>query len=234
MFIMFILKDKQKYTFFKCIHIYRSLRYFSVDTFVKQNYETVLSSKILKFIIVVVIPQTSELNCTSETAVRASYIVALKIAKSGRLFTDGQFVKECLLECSEVMCPSVVAQFEALSLSEQTISRRVQEIGAELKEQLRNKCRNFVAYSVALDESTDNHSIAQLAVFVRGVENDFSVTEELLDVISLKSTTTGEDMFLAVEEVFSDMQLSLECLYSVATDGAPAMLSEGVGFIGRM
>jgi len=141
--------------------------------------------------IINVVPQTPELGCTSESAVRVSYIVALKIAKSGRPFTDGQFVKEC----SEVICPSVVSKFEALSLSEHTVSRRVQEIGANIKEQLRDKCQSFEQFSVALDESTDNRSIVQLAIFVRGVENDFTVTEELLDVIPLNKLQQPEKIF---------------------------------------
>ena len=72
------------------------------------------------------------------------------------------------VKCSGVICPSVVSKFEALSLSDHTISRRVQEIGANLKERLRDKCQSFEQFSVALDESTDNRSIAQLAIFVRG------------------------------------------------------------------
>ena len=141
---------------------------------------------------------------------------------------------ECCVECSEVICPSVVSKCEALSLSERTISRRVQEIGANIKEQLRNEYQSFKQFSVALDESTDNRSIAQLAIFVRGVENDFKNTEELLDVIALKNTTTGEDIFLAAIEVMNEVNLSIERLCSIATDGASEMMSDGAGFVGRM
>ncbi|CAH1987888.1 unnamed protein product, partial [Acanthoscelides obtectus] len=107
-------------------------------------------------------------------------------------------------------------------------------VGADLKEQLREKCAHFVQYSIALDESKDISDTAQLAVFVRGVETDFTITEELLDVIPLKDTTTGEDMFGAVEDTMNDMGLPLKNLRGVATDGAPATLSEAQGFTGRM
>jgi len=110
----------------------------------------------------------------------------------------------------------------------------VQEIGANIKEQLRNEYQSFKQFSVALDESTDNRSIAQLAIFVRGVENDFKNTEELLDVIALKNTTTGEDIFLAAIEVMNEVNLSIERLCSIATDGASEMMSDGAGFVGRM
>jgi len=99
-----------------------------------------------------------------------------------------------------VICPSAVPRFEGISLSEQTISRRVKEVGADLKDQLQQKCKIFEHYSIALDESTDISSTAQLSIFVRGVESDFTVTEELLDVVPMTGTTTGEDIFKAVDE----------------------------------
>lgn len=36
---------------------------------------------------------------------------------------------------------------------------------------------------------------AQLAVFVRGVSEDYTVIEELLDLRSMKDTTTGQDIY---------------------------------------
>jgi len=76
----------------------------------------------------------------------------------------------------------------------------VKEVGADLKDQLQQKCKIFEHYSIALDESTDISSTAQLSIFVRGVESDFTVTEELLDVVPMTGTTTGEDIFKAVDE----------------------------------
>ena len=48
-------------------------------------------------------------------------------------------------------------------------------------------------YSLALDESTDQTDTAQLAIFVRGIDSNFDVFEELLSTALLKDRTTGED-----------------------------------------
>lgn len=40
-----------------------------------------------------------------DNVVKASFIVSSKIAKSLKPFAEGEFIKECLLEVSEVMCP---------------------------------------------------------------------------------------------------------------------------------
>ena len=45
-------------------------------------------------------------------------------------------------------------------------------------------------YSLAADESTDRTDTAQLSIFIRGVDAQFSVTEELLDLKTIHGTTT--------------------------------------------
>lgn len=41
----------------------------------------------------------------SEAAVKASFVVAEEIAKSARPFTEGEFVKRCMIKVCDVMCP---------------------------------------------------------------------------------------------------------------------------------
>ena len=45
------------------------------------------------------------------------------------------------------------------------------------------------------DESTDAPDTAQLQIFLWGVDENFGITEELLDLKSLKGTTTDKDIF---------------------------------------
>lgn len=59
------------------------------------------------------------------------------------------------------------------------------------------------AFSLAVDESTDNTDTAQLSICIRGVKSDLSITEELLDVAATHGTTTGRDVFDAVEKSVS-------------------------------
>ena len=61
-------------------------------------------------------------------------------------------------------------------------------------------------------------------MYIRGVSKDFELIEEFLDLISLKDTTTGEDIFNAIDHTISEKGLSWEKLVSVTTDGAPALV----------
>ena len=42
-----------------------------------------------------------------ERSVKASYLVAKLIAERKKHFTDGEFVKECLMEIVETVCPEI-------------------------------------------------------------------------------------------------------------------------------
>lgn len=70
---------------------------------------------------------------------------------------------------------------------------------------------------------------AQLAVFIRGVDDKLNITEEFLDLIPLKGTTTGLDIFKGVEKALENVGLSWSKLVSVAADGAPSMVGVNVG-----
>jgi hypothetical protein len=54
----------------------------------------------------------------------------------------------------------------------------VNDLAGDIVCQLKEKCKDFVAYSIAIDESTN--VTAQLAVFIRGVNEDFQLVVELL------------------------------------------------------
>jgi len=66
---------------------------------------------------------------------------------------------------------------------------------------LAERIRKFSPYNLAIDESVDISNTAQLVVFVRRVAEDFEVDEKLLDMASMKSTTTGENIAQEVLKV---------------------------------
>ena len=78
-------------------------------------------------------------------------------------------------------------------------------------------------YSLSLDESTNIEDTAQLLVFIRGIDENFEITEELLSLEHLKDTTTGQDLFKSVENCLDRSGLPLHKLASIKTDGAPAL-----------
>ena len=89
--------------------------------------------------------------------------------------------------------------------------------------QLRDASKFFLWYSFAFDESTDVQDTAQLLVFMRGINPHFELAEELLCVEPLKDTTTGQDLFNAVENCVERTGLVWNKIASVTTDGARAL-----------
>src|SRR6218665_3403845 len=59
---------------------------------------------------------------SSEDSVKASFAISEMIAKSSRPFTEGLFIKECLLKASDILCPGKKKLFEGISLSPNTVA----------------------------------------------------------------------------------------------------------------
>lgn len=64
----------------------------------------------------------------------------------------------------------------------------------------------FEFFSLACDESTDASDTAQLLIFLRGVDSEMNVSEELLDLQSLKNQTRGIDLFASVCSAVDDIK----------------------------
>lgn len=175
--------------------------------------------------------QEENLIIHNAAAMTVSYHVALKIAKTARTFRDAEFVKECFVAAATILCPANVPVFETVPLSRRTVCRRIEEMANDVEAQLRNRIKDLVFFSLALDESTDVCDVAQLAVFLRGVDAQFNVIEELLDLVPMHYTTTANDIFSSLENVIEKYDLRWEKLSSIATDGAPAMVGHKSGVV---
>ena len=75
------------------------------------------------------------------------------------------------------------------------MAERISNIFANLDSQLKNKVKLFVMFSVALDESTGISDVAQLAKFIRGVDETLSVNVEFLGLVHMTDTTTANGIF---------------------------------------
>lgn len=62
-------------------------------------------------------------------------------------------------------------------------------------------------FLLACNECTDASDTIQLLIFLRGVDDEMNVTEELLDLQSLKDQTRETDLFGSVSSVTDDMKL---------------------------
>lgn len=139
-----------------------------------------------------------KLSASRDTATKTSYVISHKIARRSKPFSDGEFIKECLVDSAELICPEKKSAFEKIPLSRRTVTRRVEDIAENLEFQLTNRAVTFSFFTLALDESCDVHDTAQLLIFLRGITEDFKVTEELAAMQSMKGTTTGSDLFRQV------------------------------------
>ena len=140
--------------------------------------------------------------------------------------------KECLVKASDILCPGKKKLFEGLSLSPNTVASRVTDLAANVEKQLVATAKDFESFSIALDESTDVSDTAQCGVFIKGVDCSLNMTEEFLELIPLKGTTTGLDIFQALEKCIEKHGLPWDRLVCLAIDGALAMRSSSVGVVG--
>ncbi|KAK7881164.1 hypothetical protein WMY93_029573 [Mugilogobius chulae] len=170
-------------------------------------------------------------STVQEASTKASYVLAYKIAKASKPFSEGEFMKECMVETASIVCPDNKEKFERISLSRRTVTRRIEVIDEDLSEELNTKAKTFKYYSLALDESTDIKDTAQLLIFIRGVDGHFQITEEFLALESMKGTTRGTDLFAKVSCVIERLQLPWSKLVNVTTDGSPNLTGKNVGLL---
>jgi len=96
--------------------------------------------------------------------VKAIYEVSVDIAKQGKPFMDGEYIKSCMMKIVGYICPEKKKQFRTVSLSKQTITRCVKDRANNLHQQLQRASKKFAHYSVALDQSTDvSHMYSKIA-----------------------------------------------------------------------
>ena len=119
---------------------------------------------------------------------------------------------------------------EQTSLSRFTVGRRTDALSSHLEDILAENASKFSYYGLALDESTDITNTAQLIVSIRGLTDEFQIKKEFLDLASMKSTTTGEDLTQEVLKMTNKFQLDPKKLTGLTTDGASAMVGKHKGF----
>lgn len=93
------------------------------------------------------------------------------------------------------MCPDKKDVLNAVSVSESTITRRIDEMWDNVYAQLLEKVKDLAHFALVLGESNDVRDTAQLLIFLQGVISNFEVIEELAALQSLQSPMTGEDIF---------------------------------------
>ncbi|XP_026475998.1 general transcription factor II-I repeat domain-containing protein 2B-like [Ctenocephalides felis] len=165
---------------------------------------------------------------SSHTAVKASFVISQILAKKMKPFADGDMVKDCLTAVAEIAFPDKLNIISNISLSRFTVAKRIDDLSENIAATLRERIAQFEYCSLALDESCDISDTAQLAIFIRGVDTNFNITEELCSLVPMRGATTGKDLYEKLKSVLENFSISLKKIVSVSTDGAPAMSSMNV------
>jgi len=58
--------------------------------------------------------------------------------KNNKPFSEGEFVKECVHEIVDIICPENKKKFENISLSRRIVVRRIEFTAKDLQDQLLN------------------------------------------------------------------------------------------------
>lgn len=171
---------------------------------------------------------------SAKLSLKASYLLAFKLAKASKPFSEGEFLKECMVETAGLLCPERKNKFENMSLSRRTVTRRVELIDEDLASELNKNAESFKLYSLALDESNDVKDTAQLLICIRGINDNFEITEEFLTMESLEGTTGGDDLYERLSGVIERLKLPWCKLANVTTNGSPNLTGKNVGLLKRI
>ncbi|KAH1182290.1 hypothetical protein KIL84_010044, partial [Mauremys mutica] len=168
------------------------------------------------------------------SALKASFLVANRIAKAKKPFTIGE---ELILPaakdiCRELLGEAVVQKVAPVPLSASTITRRIDEIAEDIEAQLLERVNESPWYAIQVDESTDVDNKATMLVFVRYIFQK-DVHEDMLCALFLPTNTTAAELFKSLNDYMSG-KLNWSFCVSICTDGAAAMTGRLSGFTTRV
>ncbi|GFU08225.1 general transcription factor II-I repeat domain-containing protein 2A [Trichonephila clavipes] len=167
----------------------------------------------------------------------ASYSVANAIARHGKPFQEGEFLKDNWL----ALAPSLFDDFDNtdkiiqrkkhVSLSRNKIKGRILKLAENVTDQQKkNDIISLLFISLCLDESIGITKSARLAVFAQYCVGNI-IKEELIAITSFLTTTKDTYISMAVRNSLAEREIDLKKIVSVNPDGAPNMAGKKMVFI---
>ncbi|KAF7644751.1 hypothetical protein LDENG_00216470 [Lucifuga dentata] len=92
------------------------------------------------------------------------------VAKHGKTFTDGEYIKEAFLSTAEVLFEglpnkdTMTSRIKEVPLSARTVERRLTEMAENVSQQQTSALKNAPVFSMAVDESMDINDVPHLAI----------------------------------------------------------------------
>ena len=146
-------------------------------------------------------------------------------------FNHSDTARPACMEIARIMLgPNEVKEVSKISLSADTVKRRIDDMSSDILETLITKLKTTEKFSLQIDESTDIKNRAQLIIIVRFVDED-SIKEHYFFCKELPEKTTGEEIFRATDDFFKTYGIQWSNCTSVCTDGAAAMVGNKKGFV---
>lgn len=141
------------------------------------------------------------------SATEASFDCSLLIAKAKKAHNIGeQLIKPACLKIVERLCgPHVVDKVKTVPLSHNTVKDRIDKMAVDCRNQLHEKLRN-VNFAIQLDETTTVSDESVLIIYVQYIEVE-DLKQDILMSTNLATTTTGQDIFMAVDSYLSSNNL---------------------------
>ena len=176
--------------------------------------------------------KTGQMQQKSKDVVAASYEIALLVAEQGQPHTIAQslILPGAKILVKRVFGEQAIAKLNAVSLSDNTIKRRIEEMSDDIADQILAEIKESkFGFAIQLDESTDITNYCQLLVYVRYAQANIMKTELLLNH-EVSTTTKGKDIFDILDSFFKKNGLDWKNLVGCTTDGAPSMLGCRSGF----
>jgi hypothetical protein len=176
------------------------------------------------------------IQSSNNVNIAASFVVSQEIAKRGKPYTDGEYIKSCFVNASEELFrdfknkADILKKIKELLLSAKTVKDRTVKMSLNITNQQVEDLKLVSALSIAVDESCDINDTAQVSLFVRFISST-GPKEELLGLLPLKGRTRGEDTANAVIECIEKHHIPLDKIVSISTDGAKSMTGVRNGFV---
>lgn len=170
----------------------------------------------------------------TEKALKASYAVALRIARAKKAHTIGEdLILPAAMDICEIMIGHDESQkLKSIPLSDDTVRRRIVEMSDDVKFQLLARLQK-VDFALQLDESTDIAGESQLLVYVRFI-HEREICEDFLFCKPLPTRSTGEQVFAMLNDFINSSGLQWTQCLAVCTDGAASMTGRHTGLVARI
>jgi len=152
---------------------------------------------------------TGHFAIENDKLMEASYEIVLLIAKDKKSHTIGQsLVKPRLFTaCKTVLNEESYAKVAKISLLNDTIKCRIDEMAHDLKNQIIEKLNKSPFFSLQCDEITDISQDSQLMFYCKFID-DKKFKEEILFSQTLKTTTKAVDVFSVLSDFLISNSLS--------------------------